>query len=103
MSTAGAVTVLGRTLYCYKKKSREPYEVVLNGQHLQVLLHLLRFGPASDYQIVHAHNRGSHQLGARRCELRDAGLVEQDGTCKSGMTWRLTIKGADLMDEAVRV
>ncbi len=95
------MTVLGRTVFARQKKSQREYEVVLNGQHLQVLAFLWDQAPASDFEIVRGLTSGSHQLGARRCELRDAGLVEQHGNSRSGMTWRLTQAGRDLMEEVL--
>ncbi len=92
--------IIGRTLFCRQKKSGKPYEVIMTGQHLQVLAHLYDESPASDWQMVRSLS-GSVQLGARRCELRDAGLVQQAGTCPSGMTWKLSIAGRDLMLEVL--
>lgn len=79
-------------------KSRKPYVVTVTPAHLHVLSFLTRHGATSDYDLVRQSPGRSHQLGARRCELRDGGFVEQDGKCPSGMTWRLTEEGEKALD-----
>lgn len=85
------------TLTAHKKKSGAPYIVTI-GHHHHLVLSTLRQMPAlSDHEVTFLND--VHMLAARRCELRDAGLIEQAGRNQFGMTWRLTEKGLKFLEE----
>jgi hypothetical protein len=74
-----------------KKKCGTPYTVTVGHHHHLVLTTLQQMPGLSDHEITFLND--VHMLAARRCELRDAGLIEQAGRNGFGMTWRLTEAG----------
>jgi hypothetical protein len=79
------------TLPANKKKDGAPYTVTVGPHHYLVLTTLQQMPDLSDHEITFLND--VHMLAARRCELRDAGLVQQAGRNGFGMTWRLTDAG----------
>lgn len=82
-----------------KKKSGAPYIVTIGHHHHLVLATLAQMPGLSDHEITFIND--VHMLAARRCELRDAGLVEQAGRNQFGMTWRLTEAGLKFLKEGL--
>jgi hypothetical protein len=82
-----------------KKKDGAPYTVTVGPHHNLVLTTLQQMPGLSDHEITFLND--VHMLAARRCELRDAGLIEHVGRNQFGMTWRLTEKGRKFLGEAV--
>lgn len=72
-------------------KTQERYTFTLNDDHYAVLGLLARRGPMTDSELTFATRR--HMIAPRRCELRDAGFVEQAGTAGRSMLWKLASKG----------
>lgn len=83
----------GETTYiaAKKKKSGEPYLFSYGPHHGLVMATLAELPGLSDHEITFLND--VHMLAARRCELRDAGYVEQAGRNAYGMTWRLSEAG----------
>jgi hypothetical protein len=79
------------TLAAKKKKTGEPYDLPVGAHHYVVLNTLRDMPDLSDHEVTFLND--IHMLAARRCELRDAGMVEQSGRNNFGMTWRLTDAG----------
>jgi len=86
------------SLSANKKKDGAPYTLLVNTHHYTVLTTLRDMPGLSDHEITFLND--AHMIAARRCELRDAGMVEQIGRNGFGMTWQLTRKGLEFVGGA---
>lgn len=86
-------------LDAYKAKTREPYTFAYGPWHARVLHALDAIPGMTDHDLTFLLER--HMVQARRCELRDAGLVKQAGRERGSMTWELTDAGRAYLRKAV--
>lgn len=84
---------LGGLLYCVKKKGGG-YNVRFDETHHFVMGHLYKQrNPIRDYDLVFGTNKLSHQLGAVRCRLHQAGVVDKVGKDGQHDLWVLNEEG----------
>lgn len=77
-----------------KAKSGEAYSFPVGKSHWFVLQALEIMGELSDRELTFLLEL--HMVAPRRCELRDAGMVERAGLKAGHMTWRITDAGREL-------
>lgn len=85
------------SIKAHKKKTGTPYSISVGSKHIAVLETLRDVPYISDQEL--SILIGNHNAGARRCELRDAGLVEQYARNVYGMTWMLSRAGHRFLEE----
>lgn len=78
-----------------KAKSGEPYRFPVGRNHWLVLNALAVMEELTDSELTFLLE--IHMAAPRRCELRDAGMVERAGTKAGAMSWRITAAGRDLL------
>lgn len=77
-----------------KAKSGDPYSFPVCRSHWAVLQALEIMGELTDRDLTFLLDM--HMAAPRRCELRDAGMVERAGTKAGHMSWRITDAGREL-------
>lgn len=91
---------MAQRITAHKAKTGETYVFRFNADHLNVLRTLDRTPGLSDADLTFRLRR--HMIAPRRCELRDAGMVERHGVKGQSLTWRLTALGRRVLAEGVQ-
>lgn len=86
--------MIGTRIHAKQAKDDSPYSFLLKRDHIDVLAQLVH-SDKTDAQLT--FTLGRHMIAPRRCELRDAGMVEQVGRVGRSMIWRITHKGINVL------